>query len=265
MVVCHNKTQRELDSTPCVNTSYIKAGHFMQNTIQSQEAQKLHYLITGANRGIGLELCKQALEKGHHVSACVRKPETATELRALEGNLRIVQLELSSGESINDCAEMIDGPIDVLINNAGIMGGYDQALHEIRAEQILETVNVNAIRTLEFTRALLPKMKASQCRKIVSLTSRMGSIADNTSGRFYAYRMSKAALNMAMQSLAIDLAPEQFRVLLMHPGWVQTDMGGANAPLNVRDSVSQMLGVITRYNHLGKATFMNYQGETLSW
>src|SRR5688572_21930442 len=173
-------------------------------------------LVTGANRGIGLELCRQLAARGDHVIATCR--HTSKDLDAL-GVEVYTDVDVASDKSVNILAEKLKGKtLDLLINNAGILSSEDLAALDFAAIQ--RQMEVNAYGPLRVTRKLLPNLKSGS--KLVLITSRMGSIGDNTSGGMYGYRMSKAALNAAGASLARDLAPQGIAVAILHPGMVRT-------------------------------------------
>lgn len=228
-------------------------------------------LITGANRGIGLEFVKQLLARGDQVLATCREPEKATALNALAqqatGRLKLYPLEVDDAESIANLRnELADEPIDLLINNAGVYGPRQFKDPTCDAQSWLKVLAVNTVAPYQVASALLDNLKRGDQAKIVNITSRMGSIADNDSGGAPIYRSSKAGLNAAMKSMAIDLADSGISVLLLHPGWVKTDMGGENALIDSETSVSGMLAVVDRAeseNLSGK--FFHCDGSELPW
>ncbi|RAL24745.1 hypothetical protein DL240_00610 [Lujinxingia litoralis] len=227
------------------------------------------YIVTGANRGLGLEFTRQLLARGHRVFATARNLEQAEELRTLASSapdaLQLFTLDIADPTSIAAFAKTCaDHTIDVLINNAGILerGG---TLGALDYEAIERGFQVNTMGTLRLTEALLPALRRSQGAKIVNLSSKMGSIAENTSGGSYAYRASKAALNMVTRSLALDLAAEGIIAFVVHPGWVLTDMGGPNALIDAQTSISNLLHVIDRAGPETSGTFQEWQGNTIAW
>ena len=226
-------------------------------------------LITGANRGIGLELARQLLEAGHEVVATARHPERALELAALgrehAGRLRVEPLDVGFAASISTLVRALDGlALDLLINNAGVYPDSGK-LGSLDYEQVRQGFEINALGPLRLTEALLPNLRAARTRKIAHVTSQMGSIEDNTSGGSYAYRMSKAALNMAHRSLANDLGAAGFICLTLHPGWVQTSMGGPHARLSVEQSASALLGLILEAGPAEHGAFLSWSGQRLPW
>jgi NAD(P)-dependent dehydrogenase (short-subunit alcohol dehydrogenase family) len=219
----------------------------------------MHVVVTGANRGIGLEFVRQYLSRGDRVTAGCRDPESAAALRALAGErLAVHACDVSDDARVEAFARAVgDATVDLLINNAGV-GGEWTSLDALSTASALHTYSVNALGPLRVTRALLPHLLRGPSRRVVHVSSGMGSIGDNTSGGAYAYRMSKAALNMASRSLAVDLRDQGVTSVVINPGWVQTDMGGAGAPVRVEDSVAAM---ITRFDHLTLAD----SGRFLDW
>jgi NAD(P)-dependent dehydrogenase (short-subunit alcohol dehydrogenase family) len=197
------------------------------------------------------------------VIATARRPEAAADLNALE--VRVLQLDVADQKSIDDLAGVLRGTkIDLLINNAGIFP-RSSTLAETDFDDVSRTYAVNTIGPMRVTRALLPNLRAGTERKIVSITSGLGSIENNTNGRFYGYRESKAALNMFTRSLAAELRDAGFICVVISPGWVRTDMGGPNANLSPEESVTGMRAVIAGLNHEATGTYRNYNGETLPW
>ncbi len=221
------------------------------------------WLITGASRGIGLELTRQVQFRGNTVIATCRDPKSNRELRDLD--IAVKKLDVLDGASVQALADsLIETPIDVLVNNAGIGGGRAR-LTELDYGKMNECFATNTLGPLRVTAALLPNLRAGERRLVANVTSRMGSIADNTSGGSYAYRTSKAALNMANRSMAHELGADGITCVVFHPGWVQTDMGGANAPLSVENSVQGLLEVMDGLSTADSGRFLNYNGEEIPW
>ena len=216
-------------------------------------------LVTGANRGIGLEYCKQLVATGASVIAVCREPsEELLELDVrIEKGINVVDPDL-----VAELARRLDGEkIDILINNAGIL--LRESLDEMSFEQIEEQFAVNALGPLRLTHALLPNLNDGA--KIAMMTSRMGSIEDNTSGSRYGYRMSKAALNIASVSLAHDLKPRKISVAILHPGFVRTQMTGNNGFINADEAVAGLLARIDALTLDNSGTFWHSNGEVLPW
>jgi NAD(P)-dependent dehydrogenase (short-subunit alcohol dehydrogenase family) len=232
----------------------------------------MRIVITGTNRGIGLELTRQYLARGDTVDAAVRFPSQAAALTSLErsagGRLRLHACDVTNDDQVHAFARSLErassAGVDLLINNAGVMGKMT-SLGELDFADLHAVFDVNALGPLRVTRAVLPLVLRSSTKRIVHITSRMGSIADNTSGGAYAYRMSKAALNMACRNLAIELADHGVVTAVFHPGWVQTDMGGPHAPTPVEVSAR---GLIAQFDALTKeknGRFFSFDGTELPW
>jgi len=215
-------------------------------------------LVTGAGRGIGLELCRQLQQRGEKVIAVCR--QASAELRALD--CRIIEgVEVTDGASLQRLAAELAGErIDALVNNAGILGR--ESLDDLDVERIRRQFEVNALGPLRVTRALLPNLAVGS--KVVIITSRMGSIADNGSGGYYGYRMSKAAVNMAGVSLAHDLRERGIAVLLLHPGMVATQMTGRHG-IPVEESATNLIARIDSLGLEQTGSFHHADGQPLPW
>jgi NAD(P)-dependent dehydrogenase (short-subunit alcohol dehydrogenase family) len=218
-------------------------------------------LVTGANRGIGLELTRTALARGDQVIAAVREPEAAAELKAIaRPTLSVRRCDVASEESIKSFAAGLGAVVvDVLINNAGVYGGHG-SLESLDPADVVATFRINALGPLLMTRAVLPMLRKSKIKKVVHISSMMGSIGDNGSGGFYAYRMSKAALNMLARNLSRDLAGEGIISVAMNPGWVRTDMGGPSAPTSAQECAAGILREIDRLTPEHSGRFLDYRG-----
>lgn len=220
-------------------------------------------LVTGANRGIGLEFVQQLKAKGHDVIGTARSPAKATELQAT--GARVEQLDVTDAASVAALAQSLDGvAIDILINNAGMLNREDSSLDTLDFDVMERSFQVNSLGPLRVTQALLPNLRAGEGKTIVNITSRLGSIELSTGG-LYSYRTSKTALNQINKIVSSELASEGFTSIVMHPGWVRTDMGGANATLSKTESVSGMLGVIDNLTTGSNGKFFNYDGSELPW
>lgn len=227
-------------------------------------------LITGANRGLGLEFARQYLAEGWQVYATCRDPASAYELRRLaedsDNRLRILAIAVTDSASIQSAAtELDEEAIDLLLNNAGIVGPQGQTIGNIDYEAWAEVLAVNTMGPVRVSEAFVKHVARSDRKLIVTLTSGMGSIADNTSGGSIVYRSSKAAVNMVMRSLAIDLAPRGITCVVINPGWVRTHMGGPNATLEASESVSAMRRVIATLGPEQSGQFFNYTGREYPW
>ena len=221
------------------------------------------YLVTGAGRGIGLEFARQLRARGDTVIGTVRDPARAGALRDLD--VRVETLAVDDPASVSALgARLATVPIDTLINNAGV-GGMGGGLAELRAAELQRVFAVNAIGPMLVVQALLPALRAGRGRRIAHITSLMGSIGDNGSGGAYAYRASKAALNMLNRSLALELGSERFVCVVLNPGWVRTDMGGARAPLAVDASVRGLLALSDGLAPEASGRFYDHDGKELPW
>jgi NAD(P)-dependent dehydrogenase (short-subunit alcohol dehydrogenase family) len=225
-------------------------------------------LITGANRGIGLELARQYLDLEQRVIATCRatEPPSLMSLGEAYGKmLRIYSLDVTNEKSVRALADSLrNEPIDILINNAGIKGGAKQDLNAMDYGAWTETFAVNAIAPFRITLALLPNLRQSSRPRVVTLSSQMGSLHRKNSGS-YAYRSSKAAVNKVMQVLAQDLRAYGIVVCPVHPGWVKTDMGGTQADLTVQESVIGLIRLISRLTLADSGRFFKWNGEEHPW
>jgi NAD(P)-dependent dehydrogenase (short-subunit alcohol dehydrogenase family) len=220
-------------------------------------------LITGANRGIGLEYARQFAAKGYNVIGTARDPAAATELRAIIE--RIEALDVADAASVAALAKRLDGiAIDILINNAGVGGRDDNDLASVDFEQMQNTFAVNAFGPLRVIQSLMPNLRLGQRKLVIGMSSQLGSI-ERSNGGMYAYRASKTALNQFNKILASELGPQGFVFTVLHPGWVQTEMGGANATLTPQESVRGLVGVIEKLGPDDNGRFYDYQGKTIPW
>jgi NAD(P)-dependent dehydrogenase (short-subunit alcohol dehydrogenase family) len=224
-------------------------------------------LITGANRGLGLEFARQYAADGWSVFATCRDPNAATALQALTktGLVKIGRIDVTDETSIKKSSMQIDEPLDVLINGAGIADPPAQTTGNVNYECWAEVLEVNTMGPLRVTEAFIPHLVRSQRKLVVSITSSLGSIGHNISGGSIPYRSSKAALNMVMRTVAIDLAPRGITSVLINPGWVKTDMGGPNAPLTTKQSVGAMKRLINTLGSAHAGKFLNYDGSEFPW
>jgi len=222
-------------------------------------------LITGCNRGIGLEFVRQYAADGWRVLATCRDPGGARELAAIFGDVKIHALDVTDADQVAALAKSLAGePVDLLINNAGV-GGPDDEFGKTPANAWLEVLRVNAIAPLHVAEQFIGNLESGARKLIVNITSRMGSIADNNSGGSYIYRTSKAALNMVAKSMAQDLKARRMIVVVFHPGWVKTDMGGPHALIPPKTSVAGMRAKIAALTPADSGKFFNYDGQRLPW
>lgn len=227
------------------------------------EAGKPTVLITGANRGLGLEFARQYAADGWQVIATARKPDRADELAGLGAD--VVQLDVTDQASVDRmAAALADRPIDVLINNAGIFPRVN-SLESTDIGAVQSVLEVNVVGPMRVTKALLPNLRQGQQKKIVNISSYLGSIEKNATGGAYGYRESKAAINMFSRTLAADLGSEGFISIALHPGWVKTDMGGAEAPLEPEESIRGMRAVIQKLTAAQNGTYWGHHGDQVPW
>ena len=227
-------------------------------------------LITGANRGIGLELVRQYTIHGARVHACCRNPEQAGALKALEvessGRVTVHSLDVGRDEDIRRLVEALRGEaIDILLNNAGIHGPAQQGFGTIDEAGWMETFRINVVAPYKMAVAFAERVAASRRKVIATMGSLMGSVAENSSGGMYPYRSSKSAVHMVMKSLAIDLRSRGIIAVALHPGWVRTDMGGPQAPLTAAESVAGLRRVLSSLTLEDSGKLWDYQQRVLPW
>jgi NAD(P)-dependent dehydrogenase (short-subunit alcohol dehydrogenase family) len=228
-------------------------------------------LITGANRGIGLEFCRQYAADGWRVLACSRYPEKSDELNKLaSGNPELIKvhaLDVADHVEIDRLGQILaDESIDLLINNAGIYPDSDKSgFGHTDYTEWIQAFRINTMAPLKMAETFSAQMARGKQKAIVTISSKMGSIADNSGGGSYLYRSSKAAANMVVKSLAIDLKPFGITAVVFHPGWVKTDMGGPNAMISPEQSVSGMRQVINKLEPADSGKFFAYDGQVIPW
>jgi NAD(P)-dependent dehydrogenase (short-subunit alcohol dehydrogenase family) len=220
-------------------------------------------LITGANRGIGLEYARQFAAKGYQVIGTARDPADAKELAAVAD--RIEPLDVTDAASVAALAKRLHGvPIDILVNNAGVFDRRDVTVDKVDFAMMEKTLAVNTLGPLRVTQALLPNLRAGRRRNIVNMSSQLGSI-EGSNGQWYAYRASKAALNQINKTLSAELASEGFISVVLHPGWVRTDMGGAGATYSPQESVAGLVAVIEKLGPADNGRFYDFKGTLIPW
>ena len=237
-------------------------------------------MVTGANRGIGFEIVRQCIGRADRVVGTYRDEERSRKLLELANRMpervTAIKLDVRSADSIDACyarvAKLFDG-LDVLFNNSGV--GADSldsgspeahnALGKLNGGRILNILSVNSVAPLLVTQRFLPLLEEGKDPRVANISSVMGSIARRESGGCYSYCASKAALNMFSHVLAHDLKPRGVICVILHPGWVRTDMGGSGAPVGAKDSVSGMLKVVSGLKMRDTGKFFDYQGEELPW
>jgi len=228
-------------------------------------------LITGANRGIGLELSRQYAADGWRIFACSRHPEKSDELNALAARypdlIKVQRLDVADPSQIDHLAsQLANETIDLLINNAGIYpDSGESGFGHTDYTKWLQAFQINTLAPFKMSEMFINQIARSQHKTIVTISSQMGSVEDNSSGGSYLYRSSKAAVNMVVKSLAIDLKPRGIKVVVFHPGWVKTDMGGPNAMISVEQSVSGIRKVIGSLTLADSGKFLTYNGRKLPW
>ncbi len=227
-------------------------------------------LITGSNRGLGLEFVKQYAKDEWDVIACCRTPDKADELQTLaknhEGKVSVHKLDVSDFKAIEEFGTKFKGrPIDVLINNAGVYERLKNQFGQIDYDNWIESFQINTLAPIKMAEIFIENVAKSEKKTIISISSKVGSIADNTSGKRYIYRSTKTALNMAVKSLSIDLKPQGIIAVSLHPGWVLTDMGGPNALIDTKKSIQGMKQVIQNLTMTDSGKFLNYDGTEIPW
>jgi NAD(P)-dependent dehydrogenase (short-subunit alcohol dehydrogenase family) len=222
-------------------------------------------LITGANRGIGLELARQYAADGWRVLAACRDPGNATELNAVKGDVEIHALDVEDQATVDVLAASLKGQaIDVLFNNAGVIGKRGPSIGDVDYGIWADTMAINLFGPIRVAWALKDNVLASTSKIMAFTSSKVGSITDNAGGNVI-YRSSKAALNMAVSCLAKELGPQGAIAILFHPGHVRTDMGGPTAPVTAPDSVAGMRSLIAGLKPTDNGAFWNYDGTPLPW
>jgi NAD(P)-dependent dehydrogenase (short-subunit alcohol dehydrogenase family) len=227
-------------------------------------------LITGANRGLGFEFARQYAADGWHVFAACRDPSAANQLQRLaqetKDRLTVLEIDVTDAENVRNAAEQLgDTAIDVLINNAGIAGPSGQKTGHIDYAAWARVFDVNTMGPLRLIESFTDHIARSKRRLVVTITSGMGSIADNTSGGSHAYRTSKAAVNMVTRSAAIDLKSRRMTCVVVNPGWVKTDMGGPGARMTPEQSVTALRRLIETFGPEHSGKFYNYDGREYPW
>lgn len=228
-------------------------------------------LVTGSNRGLGLEWVRQYTAFDWQVYATCRFPEQADELALLarqHSNISIYQLDVTNHNHIQQLAQELQGtPLDILVNNAGVFferWGTD-TLGRIDYDSWLESFKVNTLGAVRVTEALRGNLASSDRRLVVAITSHMGSIQETVTSNDYAYRSSKAALNAAMKGMVYELEPLGIGVLLMHPGWVRTRMGGSLGRFSTEESVNNMRKLVENFKQEDSGRFYRYDGVIIPW
>jgi NAD(P)-dependent dehydrogenase (short-subunit alcohol dehydrogenase family) len=220
------------------------------------------YLVTGASRGLGAEFVRQLRGQGHVVVAAVRDPETAGD--AARAGARVVRLDVDRPTTFEALAAAIAGPIDVLVNNAGIAAG-DASLASVTPDAMERVLRTNVAGPALLTRALLPLVRRGRRKVVVNVSSGLGSLAATPGGFSYAYCASKSALNMLTVLMHRELSGDGFTIVSLDPGWNRTDMGGASAPLDPRDTVRSMVALLERLGPADSGRFLGYDHQPRPW
>ena len=217
-------------------------------------------LVTGANRGIGLEFAKHYAADGWSVIGTAREPDAAEELKAI-GAVEILQLDVADADSVDAFADALgDRPVDLFINNAGVYGSND-----LDRDDWLKTLEINTIAPTLLAERLKPNVAASDQKKMAVISSMMGSIGDGNGSNAIIYRSSKAAVNAAWKALSNRYRDDGIAIAILHPGWVQTDMGGPNAAIDTETSVTGMRAVLDSLSLQSTGRFTAYDGSQLPW
>ncbi len=223
----------------------------------------LTILLKGANRGIGLALARYFHQQGFSVIATARKPNGALELKAI--GVETLPLDITDPISVAALKSGLAGrPIDILLNNAGIKGHSAAALYDVDIERLKTTFDVNSLGALRVIQALMPNMKIGSQKTVVNMSSRMGSIEDNTRGAM-GYRASKGALNNFNKSLSIEFSERGFVFVVLHPGWIRTDMTSDQATYSTDESVQALFKVITELSQSDNGRFYDLHGKSIAW
>jgi len=230
----------------------------------------MNVLITGANRGIGLEMVKYAMQQGWRVFACCRNPHTADNLfniaKLSNGQISVHiadMLELATLQALS--YELRNDPIDILINNAGIYGSDNNKFGAVDVNGWLQAFQVNSIAPLKMVEAFAEQLLMGERKLVACMSSKMGSMADNGFGNSYIYRSSKAALNAVVKSLSIDLKSQGIITVALHPGWVKTDMGGPDAEITARESVELLFSNLMLLRIEDSGRFIDIDGSDIPW
>ena len=221
-------------------------------------------VVTGASRGIGSEFVVRLLEDGWRVYAGYRSDMHRLDLIE-NGNLSCHKLDVSCNESIKKFVESVDSSIDLLINNAGVPDGRWRNIKEIDDQWMLEVLDINSVGPVRMVKEFYDKMSHDSLTTVAMISSLMGSIDDCHSGRSYAYRASKTALNMLSVAMKKEALKDNISFLILHPGWVKTRMGGEHAPVELSDSVEGMLELIYSHSLESSGRFVQYDGVDLPW
>ncbi len=222
-------------------------------------------IVTGASRGIGLEMCRVLATRGDRVIGTARDTTPAlAELSSAHG-VEVMELEVTDAGSINALAKRLSGrPIDALINNAGV-SSTAKSISELTMEELQRVFAINASAPMLVAAALLPNLRLGARKVVMNISSQLASIANNKGGSTYPYRASKTALNQLTVCMANELRAEGFCCVCVHPGWVKTDMGGPNAPLLPQESAGYLIRLLDGLTPAKSGSFLNYDGAAMPW
>jgi len=227
-------------------------------------------LITGANRGIGLEMVKYSAEQGWRVFACCRNPHNADDLfniaKPSNGQISVHIADMQELSTLQALSyELRNDAIDMLVNNAGIYGSDKNKFGSVDVDSWLQAFQVNSIAPLKMVEAFSEQLRMGKRKVVACMSSKMGSMADNGYGNSYIYRSSKAALNAVVKSLSIDLKEQGIISVALHPGWVKTDMGGPGAEISTRECVEQLFAHLLQLNIEDSGRFIDIDGSDIPW
>lgn len=230
----------------------------------------MNILITGANRGIGLEMVKYAMEQGWRVFACCRNPHNADKLfniaKLSNGKISVHIADMQELSTLQALSyELRNDPVDMLINNAGIYGSDKNKFGNVDVESWLQAFQINSIAPLKMVEAFSEQLRMGKRKLVACMSSKMGSMADNGYGNSYIYRSSKAALNAVVKSLSIDLKEQGIISVALHPGWVKTDMGGPDAEITTRECVEQLFNHLSLLRIEDSGRFIDIDGSDIPW
>jgi NAD(P)-dependent dehydrogenase (short-subunit alcohol dehydrogenase family) len=230
----------------------------------------MNVLITGASRGIGLEMVNYSIERNWRVFACCRHPQQADRLLSIaklaNGRVSVHVVDMEELATIQALAyELRNEAIDILVNNAGIYGSENNKFGNVDVASWINTFQVNSIAPLKVAEALIEQVRMGERKIIACMTSKMGSMADNGYGSSYIYRSSKAALNAVVKSMSIDLRNDGIKCIALHPGWVKTDMGGPNAEITARESVTHLFNIMLSLGQEDSGRFIDIDGSDIPW
>jgi NAD(P)-dependent dehydrogenase (short-subunit alcohol dehydrogenase family) len=224
----------------------------------------MRVVVTGADRGVGLEVVRQLLARGDTVEAACRRPGEAMELRAT--GARIHGVDVVNGASVTAFAHGLDGAaIDLVINNAGLYGDPRQRLHALDYEAAMRTFEANALGVLRVSQAFVPHLRRGTGKKLAHLSSNLASVGATTRPGDLAHRMFRTALNMISKSIAAELHDDHIISIVVHPGWVRTDMRGPNAPITPAESARGILIQIDAAGFVDSGAFLEFRGERCAW